>query len=258
MAFTTALFVVLLVIPAYSQEHCLAGCTVDADCQPDNDCNMCIKGICHAGCSGSCSKMADCGDSNCKYCTDGMCQNSPDHTCAQSCSMNSDCNGNSNCQLCFRGQCTAGCGGICSKTSDCVGECQHCISGVCAANNVTCNGKCLTTLDCIQSSQCNTCINGFCGASCGQPCSHNQECADSGCTFCDIKSGTVGTCGEFPINKRCGETCVVDDQCTGSPGTCKSCIRGKCGSACADPCIGNSDCVVTHCQNCQSGKCSAS
>jgi len=234
--------------------HCGTACTVNFDCnQTSSSCEYCMGGECGSGCQQPCDLDQDCRDINCRYCFEHQCGRSPNRQCKQPCSINTDCDQSSDCATCNNNICTAGCGGVCANSSEClVPGCNHCINSVCSHDNTKCLANCQVNLDCNQTSVCSLCVAGRCGAGCGQQCNDNSQCIDTDCHYC-----ANGSCQSQPAGVPCHGACTVDSQCTGSPGTCGSCFQHKCGSTCSSACLTNTDCVVHHCGTCNSGKCTA-
>jgi len=112
----------------------------------------------------------------------------------------------------------------------------------------------MLTTDCTDS-ECKTCVGkpsvsekGRCAADCGQKCSSDSQCLNTKyCKYC-----TGGVCSEHQ-QKKCGETCALDDDCTD---TCKLCRSIKCVSTCAQACTKDTDCLAP-CGHCVKGACSS-
>eukprot|EP00999_Lentomonas_sp_LEN2_P000312 NODE_1313_length_912_cov_218.606369_g1267_i0.p1 GENE.NODE_1313_length_912_cov_218.606369_g1267_i0~~NODE_1313_length_912_cov_218.606369_g1267_i0.p1 ORF type:complete len:277 (-),score=38.02 NODE_1313_length_912_cov_218.606369_g1267_i0:15-845(-) len=246
-----AVLVGFAVLANAGMHECGQACTVNADCGGGTECNLCEGGRCLSGCSGNCTRDADCGDRNCKYCFEGICGNSPNHKCGQSCTANTTCyqGPGNNCKMCLMGKCSAGCGQKCDASSQCTKPCATCVNGLCEKDNVPCLGACKDDLDCDQTSPCNLCIAGKCGAGCGRSCATGANCLDTGCNVCRKHGSGLGTCAGHATAK-CHAECATNSDCIGSGNTCEQCYFRKCLSTCNKTCIHDSDCGVTGCQHC--------
>eukprot|EP01065_Artemidia_motanka_P035826 TRINITY_DN4370_c0_g1_i1.p1 TRINITY_DN4370_c0_g1~~TRINITY_DN4370_c0_g1_i1.p1 ORF type:complete len:591 (+),score=162.57 TRINITY_DN4370_c0_g1_i1:57-1775(+) len=133
---------------AHLNSSCGGECAADADCATGRggECTLCIEGRCGSTCGGPCFKDDACGNSTCARCwfadpsnttQPGQCA-PPGVPCGATCTGDLYCT-EGHCTSCFKadnhsatGLCTAGCGAVCSNSSECLGDCQHCIAGKCA------------------------------------------------------------------------------------------------------------------------------
>lgn len=186
-----------------------------------------------AKCGESCTKNADCTDTNNRCGDNGKCVLKECKDDPSKCEAN----------LCQLKPVTVACGGVCSTTSDCAtgNSCSagKCVLDVCATDPSKCTADlctldtpapqcgdaCTSTSDCPTDHSCNT-TSGKCELT---ACVNGDNCDP---TMCTVVPDEV---------KKCGESCSTNAECpnnhTCSNGQCvlNSCLPDKCTDGCSLP-----------------------
>ena len=217
-------------------------CGGSGDCDQTSDCNLCMNGMCMAGCQRNCTNSSQCAPP-CGKCVTGACAI---WTCGNKCVVSSDCAGP--CAQCLNGKCTALCGGPCLLSTDCdQAGCPHCLGGKCVSGG-KCKSRCETDSQCVSAGNCTQCVAGHCAAGCGQPCTDATFCGQPGCGRCVDNKCAPWTCGA-----NCTATGF------GCAGNCALCLTGKCFALCGNECFSSADCPQSvypyNCSTCTGGKC---
>lgn len=129
-------------------------CDVDADCATgrcDRGRRLCIQ----------CSSKDDCGTAN-SVCLNGVCLRPDEQGCPDGQILINACSPNKKC-LDYPVCCAPGgkCGQTCAKSSECSGNCPHCVGGICScqkAPELPSADTCTSNNDCLS----NNCRDGIC------------------------------------------------------------------------------------------------
>jgi hypothetical protein len=238
------------------------GCTVAADCQPQESCNTTTHrceyacgDASHTACNGGCCDPSSltcalgtdvnaCGSSggSCAPCS----TNANGHSCVSGqcgCNFSYDCPSGT---ACNGGVCTTACspGNYCAGNGCCDGtRCQPgTAAGACGQGGGACNACSGATPVCL--------ITGQCGCVSGADCPLGQSCYNG---TCSTQCGGSGAC-----NGGCCDTSTVPATCVagtkaaacGSKGDfCRSCANDGAGLACI-PSTGGGFCGCTTAVQC--------
>ena len=195
----------------------------------------CVSGICcDSGCTGSCQSCIVAGKVG--LCSPVPAGEDPGNHCEQdpesTCKRDGTCDGAGSCRtygmgiICTPGSCTAGvqtAAGTCNGQGTCIaGATQSCAPNVCIG--ATCGQACTADNQCAAGSFCdaNKCVQKKAAAA---PCNGNNQCASSFCVdgvCCDSACGTmcfacnvagkIGTCTAAPAGQDPRNQCPAEAQ----------------------------------------------